>query len=135
MALNDYSDEDEFYEQGFEKDGVISVWVGLTDDSQDPEGLDVLQDLCGVGYYSLDDQEGNSINFESVPAINLLEDLSYSSSYQSEVVSKVNALGLPEIKWILVQFDFSYDPKKVTRECAEDPIFVGVFNYEADDEL
>ena len=55
MALHDYvsTDEVDYYGQGFESDGVVSVWAGVSDLSDAPDSLDILQDLCGVGYYSL----------------------------------------------------------------------------------
>ena len=57
MALHDYAemDEEDYYGQEFEKEGVLSLWVGMKDDSDLPDA-DVLQDLCGVGYYDLDQQ-------------------------------------------------------------------------------
>jgi hypothetical protein len=53
MALHDYAaiDEGDFYGQGFEQDGVVSVWVGLSNGADDREEIDVLQDLCGIGCY------------------------------------------------------------------------------------
>ena len=137
MALKNYAieNEEEYYGQNFEKDGVVSVWLGFTVDVDEPENLDVLQDLCGVGYYDIDNQESNTFNFESVPISELLEDLSYAESFSKEVESSANILNLFKAKWVLVQYDFEYEPSKVTRECALDPVFIGVFSYSENNEL
>jgi hypothetical protein len=132
MPLKDYSDEEEFYTQGFEKDGVVSIWVGLTDDSNDPEGLDVLQDLCGVGYYDLHNQEANNFDFEKVQLKKLLEEMSYSESFINEALASAQDKGLSEALWVTLQYDFDYNPEKVKREIADDPIFLGCFSYIAE---
>lgn len=128
MALQDYSDEDDYYSQGFEKKDVISVWLGLTE----CEGLrdaDTLQDLCGVGYYSLDQQEGYSFDFALVDLPRLLERMSYSSSYAGEVIAAAKSKGIQSARFITIQFDFAYDPAGVTRKIRDDPVFIGVFPY------
>lgn len=63
MSLNAYSDDNDYYNQGFEKEGIVSIWAGILGEDVDPD-LDILRDLCGVGYYNLDDQETNNSNFE-----------------------------------------------------------------------
>lgn len=135
MPLKDYRelDEEDYYGQGFRKDGVISIWVGLSDDSDDAQELDVLQDLCGVGYYDLDFQEGNCFNFELVPLRRLLEEVSYSATFMDPVLEAAKAKGLTSARWLLVQFDFAYDPSRVKRPIATDPVFLGIFPYEATD--
>lgn len=128
MAKTDYSDEDDFYTQGFEKEGVVSVWVSLQDHSADKD-IDTLQDLCGVGYYKLSDQESNVFDYELVDLSHLLADLSYSASYADDVISAARKKGIEKARRILVQYDFQYDPEKVTRSIADDPVFIGVFKY------
>ena len=128
MARRDYSDDDDFYTQDFRRVGVVSVWVGLSGGSSDADA-DVLQDLCGVGYYCLNDQEGNCADFELVSVRELLNPLSYSSSFVEAAVEKANALGLAQGRWVTVQYDFAYSPAKVIRPVASDPVFLGVFDY------
>src|SRR5689334_12444520 len=53
MPLRDYSDDDDFYAQGFDREGVVSIWLELAPGKED-SNVDALQDLCGVGYYDLD---------------------------------------------------------------------------------
>ena len=133
MALRNYQDESDFYTQGFEKEGYVSVWVGQNDDSGDPEELDVLQDLCGVGYYDLDNQESNHFDFKSSTIKKLIESISYSESFLSQTVSEASNKNIKEAKWVTVQFDFAYNPKKIKRQISNDPVFLGVFKYETND--
>ncbi|WOB06904.1 hypothetical protein [Piscinibacter gummiphilus] len=126
MARRDYSEDEDYYTQDFERDGVVSVWLGLSDSSSD---RDVLQDLCGVGYYSLDNQEGMNFGFKLVPVSELLGRLSYSSSFAQLATEKANTLGLSQARWVTVQYDFAYSPEKVQRPIAQDPVFLGVFEY------
>ncbi len=128
MALRDYSEDDDFYSQGFEKKGVLSVWVGLKDRCEEKD-VDTLQDLCGVGYYRLSDQESNSFDYQLVDLSRLLADLSYSKSYIDDVVSAARGKGVEKARRVVVQYDFAYDPSVVAREIDEDPIFLGVFHY------
>ncbi len=132
MALRDYAieNEEDFYGQDFEKKSVVSVWVGLKDNSDDPEGLDVLQDLCGVGYYDLGLQEVNCFDFRSSEVAELLKGLSYSHSFAENVVDACSNKGIIKAKWILLQYEFAYDPKKVIREVSNEPVFIGVFEFD-----
>lgn len=128
MAIRDYSEEDDYYDQGFHKEGLVSVWVGLSADDGEPD-LDVLQDLCGVGYYRLSDQEHYNFGFELVDLRQLLQPLSYSKSYIEAAVAMASALGLQKARWVTVQYDFNYDPAKVQRPIANDPVYIGSFPY------
>ncbi|MDN3576545.1 hypothetical protein QWZ03_07170 [Chitinimonas viridis] len=128
----DYSDEDEYYTQGFEREGVLSIWIGLLGDKIDA-GADVLQDLCGVGHYRLDDQEINSLDFETAGIDRLLGDLSYSRSFLVRAVEAASKKGLSEAKWVTAQYNFDYDPSLVCRLVAADPVFIGSFTYSEDE--
>lgn len=128
MARRDYSDEEDYYSQGFEREGVASIWLSCSADDGDLE-TDVLQDLCGVGYYSLDSQEANA-RPTIVPLEELLGDISYSVSFLPNALSAARDRGLEFARWVVVQFDFAYDPTRVSRPIAADPIFLGVFSYE-----
>lgn len=128
MARRDYSEDEDYYTQDFERDGVVSIWIGLSNGSSE---VDVLQDLCGVGYYSLDNQEGMNFDFKLVPVGELLSRLSYSSSFMKATVEKANAMSLSQARWVTVQYDFAYSPARVQRPIAADPVFLGVFEYSA----
>lgn len=132
MALKDYAidDEEDFYNQGFEKENFVSIWIGINSDEDDPDELDVLQDLCGVGYYDIDQQDGNCFDFELTSLEVLLEDMSYSKSFVKEAVKVANGKNINNARWVILQYDFAYDPIKVKREISDDPIFLGCFLYE-----
>jgi hypothetical protein len=51
MPLRDYEalDEDDFYDQGFERPGVVSVWLGTERPGAVGPNLDVLQISAGWG--------------------------------------------------------------------------------------
>ena len=130
MPLRDYEqlDEDDFYGQDFGKDGVVSIWVGLSDACEAQEGIDVLQDLCGVGYYDIDNQEV-IIHQEPSLVADLVGALSYSESFSEAVVRAAAVMAVERAWWVVAQYDFAYDPARVKRPVAVDPRFLGVFGY------
>lgn len=131
IALQDYSDDDDFYEQDFQRQNKVSVWVGVDGDQGKPE-LDILQDLCGVGYYRLSDQEHWNFHFAVVDLRELIAPLSYSATFIDAAIAAARKRGLEKARWVTVQYDFEYDPSKVTRQIACDPVFIGSFLYTAD---
>lgn len=128
MARRDYSNDDDFYSQGFEKKGVVSIWIGTKDRSTERD-IDTLQDLCGIGYYRLSDQERNALGQEAGDLGRLLNDLSYSSSFLDQAVFEARSKGVERARTVIAQYDFAYDPTKVSREIDVDPLFLGVFDY------
>jgi hypothetical protein len=128
MARRDYSEDDDFYTQGFERPGAVSIWVGMSPVSCDPPA-DVLQDLCGVGYYNLDNQEANSSRPSLTDVGRLLEGISYSASFRVAARARAEELGVGEACWVTVQFDFAYALERISRPVAHDPTFLGVFSY------
>ena len=132
MTKPDRSDDDDFYDQGFDRKGFVSVWAGKIEPRLESE-IDVLQDLCGVGYYRLSDQEGNNFDFEEVPLQALLKDVSYSKSFTDNVLQAAEKKGVFQARWVVLQYDFHYDPTKVTRQIADDPIFIGAFPFTTED--
>jgi hypothetical protein len=135
MPLRDYEalDEDDFYGQGFEREGVVSVWLGTEDPGVVDPKLDVLQDLCGVGYYNLDSTECTVLD-AATPLATLMGPISYSKSFLKAVVRAAAKRGITDCWWAFAQFDFAYDPKRVKRAIASQPVFLGVFKYVAEDE-
>jgi len=131
MALRDYAelDEEDFYGQDFEKEGIVSLWAGLTDNSSESEDLDVLQDLCGIGYYRLDNQESMCDEFVLRPLEKLIADFSYVDSFRDSVISAAKKLNIHEARWVVAQCDFEYDPNLVKRTIQPDPIVLGSFPY------
>jgi hypothetical protein len=135
MPLRDYEelDEDDFYGQGFGRRGVVSVWLGTEPPGPYNPKLDVLQDLCGVGFYDHDFTECNIVDAAS-PIRAVMKPLSYSRSYVPAVVKAAAKRKIAAIWWVFVQYDFAYNPKRVKRAIADQPIFLGFFRYKAEDE-
>jgi hypothetical protein len=122
--MEDVEQEMENFEQG----GVVSVWV--FQEPLDPANSekDVLKDLCGVDYYDIDFQEGAMVD-ELQSLSSLLRDVSYSSSFIKDTVGAAERKGIKDGYGVLTQFDFAYDPNKVTKEVAKDPVFIGYFKW------
>ena len=135
MARRDYAslDEDDFYGQGFEKKGALSVWIFQRDPSPLGPNVDTLQDLCGVGYYDLDWQEVIAKKRPTNVAT-LVRALSYSRSFEKAVVAAAAAAGVAKGWVVVAQYDFAYDRARVKRRIARDPRFIGVFDWQDDDD-
>ena len=96
------------------------------------EGVDVLKDLCGVDSYDLDNQELSAVDDDSFPRAAVSEILgmfSYSSSFIEEALERAEQETISHVHWALAQFDFAYDPRRVSRSVAVDPLFLGVFDW------
>jgi hypothetical protein len=133
MALQDYEklDGDDFHGQGFAQDGVVSIWIGIGDPKGLDPKIDVLQDLCGVGHYDLDNQE-IVIKDKVTPLADLVAAVSYAESFSKAVARAPRAQDVRG-RWLVAQFDFKYTPKRVKRTIAREPRFLGAFPYKADD--
>jgi hypothetical protein len=107
----------------------LSVWVGNVRHA--PE-VNLLRDLCGVDHYDLDSQEINvdDKRWQQQPVATLLGPISYSESFVDNVVAAARDRGFAKALYVIVQYEFTYDPKKVKRKIASDPIFLGVFDYD-----
>src|SRR5688500_7438831 len=107
----------------------LSVWLG--NDRHDPK-VNLLRDLCGVAHYDLDSQEINldDKQWRQQPVRDLLGPISYSESFIDEVVAAAKDKGFPKALYVIVQYDFEYNPKKVRRKIAPDPVFIGIFDYD-----
>jgi len=111
----------------FEKKDRISIWVGL---NPRPKKTDVLKVLCGIEYYDVDFQEYiPSDSGENVPIRSLLEQLGYAAVFIDKATEVANKMSLSTARWVLAQSDFAYDPTKVRKKIAPDPIFLGVFDW------
>ncbi|MBR8841857.1 MULTISPECIES: immunity 22 family protein [unclassified Pseudoalteromonas] len=132
MTKEECLEEDDYYTQGFEKEGVVSIWLGVEAADESIE-VDVLQDLCGVGYYDLANQESEYIESGIVDIAELFTEISYASSFEKSAIDSAKSIGITKARWLICQFDFDYDPKKITRSVQSDPVFIGSFAYEEDD--
>jgi hypothetical protein len=122
----------------FRKKGKISVWIGVRKpDMRAMQGVDILKDLCAVEHYDLDDQEISAAgrSFPVATCAEVLASLSYSSSFLAAATEAAAKRKLHRTYWALAQYDFAYDPRRVRGTVAEDPLFLGVFDWnDAEDE-
>ena len=113
----------------FEAEGRVSIWLGTDDLSDFPQELDILQDLCGIGYYSIDLQDAFNEGFQELPVRDLLSKMSYSDSFADDAMVAADEAGLVAARWIVAQFDFDYDSRMVKRPVNPRAIFLGAFSY------
>ncbi|MFZ6741643.1 immunity 22 family protein [Undibacterium sp. JH2W] len=114
-----------------EKDGVVSIWVGLEHQRSD---IDLLKDLCGVDFYDLDFQECiPALNGKTNAIGNLVNQLSYNESFGSNACSSAQAIGINEVAWVVMQLNFSFDESQTKKKMSDKVRFLGVFDYDDDD--
>lgn len=110
----------------------VSVWIGFNKGNPD---VDVLKELCGVDHYDPDFQEiivdDEAWKAQSVKS--LLGQLSYSSSFLTDALSAAKKKRITKALFVLAQYRFAYDPAKLKKRIAADPIFLGCFTW-SDDE-
>ena len=116
----------------FEKKGKVSIWLGVRKPNMKAmEGVDILKHLCGVAYYDVDEQEvaaaGNT--FPKATVTDILSRLSYSSSFLGPATEAAAKKKVKQAYWALAQYDFAYNPERVRRAVAKDPLFLGVFDW------
>jgi hypothetical protein len=113
----------------FDRDGVVSVWLGLTKPERG-DSADILRDLCGVQAYDLDFQEVVAVGeFEEAPAVEVLRQLSYSRSFLTAAIRAAESRGIREAFWAVAQYNYAYDPSRVYVPIATDPVFIGSFPW------
>lgn len=119
----------------FRCDGQVSVWIGIEKPTPQERKIDILKGMCGVEYYNLDDQETYwHSKWKLLPVKRLLQPISYSKSFLTEAVAAATAKGIEAGVWVVCQFDFDYDPALAKPPIADDPVFIGSFPWQADDE-
>lgn len=133
MPIVDYAaiDEGEYYGQSFESEGLVSVWVGETTVGRAEGAVDILQDYCGVGYYSVDLNEVVSCA-EPRSIVELVSAMSFARTFVSAVEVAAQEKGVSRACWVVAQYDFAYDPGRVRRPLHADAVFLGVFGYRAE---
>lgn len=133
MALRDYAsiDEEDYYGQGFRMEGRVSIWVGTESLKEESEDLDILQDWCGVGAYDPDFYESHfDDDFRDVRIADAVSELSYCASFGDQVVQAALARHLSHVKWIVAEYDFDYDPRRVKRPTNPKAVFLGAFDFQ-----
>lgn len=111
--------------------GRVSIWVGFHRVSPD---TDLLRDLCGVSRYDPDSQEiiVDDRRWRLRPITNLLRELSYSRSFLTDALAAATDRGIDKALYVLAQFDYVYNPKRVRKPISSDPVFLGCFRWTDD---
>jgi hypothetical protein len=125
--------------QSFRKKGFVSLWLGVRKpDLAAMDGVDILKDKCGVSYYDVDDQEVAAIddNYPKAPIADVLQQLSYSSSFLAAASKQAGEKKIRHAYWALAQYDFAYNPARISKPIAPEPLFLGVFEWnDSEDDL
>ncbi len=56
--------------------------------------------------------------------------IEYSESFIEKALKIAEKKGCQKARWVLVQYDFAYEPQLVKREISDDPTFLGILEYE-----
>lgn len=128
MALKDYTKEADYYTQGFFKHETMSIWAGLGELPSDPD-LDILQDCCGVNDYDRGDTRIITFDSQPLELYRFIGEIAGATSFFKTLLPIADQKELLSgVKWVLAQNDFAYDPDKVSRKIAIDPVFIGSFS-------
>ena len=110
----------------FDKEGCVSIWVGLQPRRKKTDALKV---LCGVDCYDVDFQECIlSDDGEEVPIRLLLQRFSYAPTFIDEAMKVANGRGITSARWVVAQCEFAYDPAKVRKKIRRIPCFSEFLN-------
>ena len=122
----------------YRKPGVVSIRVGVAEpDLKATRGVDILKELCGVDSYDPDDQEvilAPGRRRSPRPVADLVGQLSYSESFLPAVVAAAADRGIDRVYWAVAQFDFAYHPERVRTKVGPDPVFLGMFPWQEDED-
>jgi hypothetical protein len=119
----------------------VSLWLAVKKPSiKKMQGVDILQDLCGVRYYDLDSQELSAVadNFPKATVEEIVAKLSYSSTFLHAATQAAAEQSITHAYWALAQYDFVYKPNPRRKLDERAPYFLGVFDWndaEDDEEL
>lgn len=126
-----------------EQDDVVSVWVAtcpfseipddyLTEPSDDDDDgpWDKFSSEFGFGYYDHDTLEPNHADGPVVPIRDLLHPCSYAKSFIDPVELRAQQLNMPETSFLLMLYNFRYDPNVTGIVESSHFRFLGVFDYD-----
>lgn len=124
----------------FEKEGIVSVWYSTADyasipDSyfeEDEQGLDQWAKNYQITRYDPENMETNGCETGCTPIKEIIAPCSWSGSYGTSVIKKIEKLGDKKISWLILLFDFEYRAKKTHIFQDEYVNFVGCFPFDID---
>jgi len=125
----------------FEREGMLSVWVGSFDSEQDllayvewtydedGEAMCPFAIDAGLGWFDHDFQEANYIRSPLTPPHDALAGHSYLESFQDAVAAALEQQDRQTWNSLFLLYDCVYDPGQARPSAACRFRFVGVFRY------
>jgi immunity protein 22 of polymorphic toxin system len=127
----------------FRKDGYVSIWVAVVPLSRIPDDYfeEIFDDELpltkfygdfGFGYFDHDFMDTNGSKGRASSIEKLIGACSFSSSYVAQAVEQATERGLEKTQYVVLLYDFEYDPKqtRITKNSYME--FIGSFPYDKD---
>jgi len=129
--------------QDFSKKNKVSVWISTHpyadipndyfEESFSKKGTraqNTWSDNFGLMYFDPEHLETNGAHAGTIAVKTAAGQCSYSSSYIQNLLSKAVKIGVDEITWIIILFDYEYSAKLSGVVKDEYLKFLGAFNYD-----
>ncbi len=114
------------------REGVLSIWLGTA--QPDIDAIDIFYESHGIGPDVLGDgKDENCFNSEGRDIEDIIQLVPFSSSFAGDVVAAARQLRLDVPAWISILYDYAHNPANLDREVPNEPTFLGVFDYSAQD--
>jgi hypothetical protein len=125
----------------FQSDGYVSIWVAVASLSRIPDDyfeerysdedlpLTKFYGDFGFGYFDHDFMDTNGSKGRGKSIDELIGACSYSSSFVEEAVAQAKRRGLEKSQYVVLLYDFKYDPKKTKVSKNAYMEFIGSFPY------
>jgi hypothetical protein len=126
----------------FNAEGFVSIWVSeypndadsdeyfeANYDKADDEPLAPWMGEFGFGYFDYDSMDTNGHGESIGPLRPLIEACSYAASFVDEAMQMAAQLGIAETQWVMLLYDFCYDPAVTGVTQGKYLRFLGAFPY------
>ena len=117
-----------------ESRGTLSLWI-FREESKDYDES-ALKEEFGIDSFNEDLLEvGGSEDWKQTPLEEAFRDMSYVESWGYLAIERAHSLGVTACRRAFIILDFMYDPKMANRLLPDEPLFVGTFEFDDDDDL
>ncbi len=131
----------------FETKGFVSIWVGAFPSEEireeqlserygeeyEDEPLSLWMGEFGFGYFDHDFMDTNSHGMKIGPLRALIEPCSYATSFIDTAMQAAAQLGITETQFVMLLYDFCYDPNVTSVTRGTYLQFLGAFPYSQED--
>lgn len=126
----------------FNKDGFVSIWFAIAPLSRIPDSyfeerygdeevpLTKFYGDFGFGYFDHDFMDTNASEGRAALIEKLVGECSHSLSFAKQVAAATRKRGLTKTQFVVLLFDFQYDPKKTMIRKSSYMEFLGSFPYD-----